>query len=75
MPFSYVVRPEHVSRWRLIGFENPYKLRNEIRRTGELLEKYDIPFIDPTDALISKDKEKRIEKTSCLLNRPFPLKA
>lgn len=60
VPFSYVVRPEDVSRWRLIGFENPYKLRNASRRIGELLEEYDIPFVDPTDALISKDKEKRM---------------
>jgi len=59
IPFSYVVRPADMSRWTLTDLKNPYLLRTEAKEMEILLEQQNIPFINPTDELISKDKETR----------------
>jgi len=59
IPFSYVVRPADLSRWTLTDLKNPYLLRTEAKEMEILLEQQNIPFVNPTDELISKDKETR----------------
>ena len=59
IPFSYVVRPSDLSRWTIPNIENPYILRNTAKKMEMLLKQQNIPFVNPTDELISKDKETR----------------
>jgi len=59
VPFSYVVRPADLSRWTATDLKNPYLLRSEAKKMEMLLEQENIPFVNPTDELISKDKETR----------------
>lgn len=60
IPYSYVVRPKDISRWSHRSHLNPYVIRYEVEKLKEFLEKYNIPFIDPTNKLISEDKKKRM---------------
>lgn len=59
IPFSYVVRPSDLSRYTISNLKDPYLLRNSTKKLEMLLEQQGIPFVNPTDGLISKDKETR----------------
>lgn len=60
IPFSYTIRPNDTSRWKHLGYINPYKLRNETDKIEKLLHKYSVPFVNPINRLISEDKKNRM---------------
>jgi len=59
IPFSYVVRPANLQRYTITNLKDPYLLRNEAKEMEMLMEQENIPYINPTDELVSKDKETR----------------
>jgi hypothetical protein len=60
IPYSYVVRPSDLSRWKNKSWENPYMLRRESIEVEKALEQQNIAFVNPIDDLISKDKDTRM---------------
>jgi hypothetical protein len=60
VPFSYVVRPKDVSRWKHLEFLNPTKLQERVKQVQHTLEKDSVLFIDPTDELIEHDRQTRM---------------
>ncbi len=60
IPYSSVVRPTDVSRWQHLGYQNPFEIRKEAKEIKEILKRYNIIFIDTTDVLEAKDKNKRM---------------
>ena len=59
VPFSYVVRPGDLSRWTVQNPKDPLQLLKAAREMEILLNREGILFVNPTDELISKDKETR----------------
>ena len=59
VPFSYVVRPADLSRWTVQNLKDPLELRKAAREMEILLNQEGIPFVNPTDELINKDRETR----------------
>jgi len=59
IPVSYVVRPADLSRWAHRKVKDPHMLRVAAKEMEILLEQASIPFINPLDELIAKDKDTR----------------
>jgi hypothetical protein len=59
VPVSYVVRPADLSRWAHRKVKDPHMLRIAAKEMEMLLEEESIPFINPLDELIAKDKDTR----------------
>lgn len=60
VPVSYAVRPADARRWKHRMGKDPYVYRREAKEMETLLSKHEIPFVNPTDELVIRDKETRM---------------